>query len=361
MKVLHVGEYVNGGVATYLNEILPFQEKQDGIEVYLLMSEFKSSKDIKINVSNKYFYKYKRNIFYFPYTLIQIYLKIKKIKPDIIHLHSTFAGLFIRLLYIFKDSKSKPIIIYCAHGWSFLSQASIIKKKLYIIVEKILSLKTDLIINISNYEHVQSLKNGIGENKSIMIYNGITSENEFSKSIDLGTDKIKILFVGRFDKQKGLDIILNLFQKFRFRDVKLFIAGDSVLSNEAISIPTNVVQLGWVDQKMLGEYYKASDVVIMPSRWEGFGLVAVEAMKFKKPVIVSDRGALPELVQNDENGYVFNLDNEEELASIIDNLNKDKLSQMGVKGYDLFKKKFTSQTMNSKILFEYKRLLKNNN
>ena len=73
----------------------------------------------------------------------------------------------------------------------------------------------------------------------------------------------------------------------------------------------------------IGEYYQSCDGVIMPSRWEAFGLVAVEAMKYKKPVIVSDCGALPELVKDGYNGYVFKMDDEDSLKLIIDKLEKD--------------------------------------
>ena len=73
---------------------------------------------------------------------------INKIQPDIIHLHSTFAGFIVRTHYIFKSRK--PKIIYCSHGWSFLMDIGFIKKYIYLSIEKILCAYTDLIINISD-------------------------------------------------------------------------------------------------------------------------------------------------------------------------------------------------------------------
>ena len=99
------------------------------------------------------------------------------------------------------------------------------------------------------------------------------------------------------------------------------------------------------------------DAVIIPSRWEGFGLVAIEAMRNKKAVIASNRGALPELIQNEFNGYIFDLNNCEELVFILNNLDKDKMKLLGENGYLMYKEKFTSEILNEKLIIEYKKAI----
>lgn len=359
MKILHVGEYVKGGVATYINEVLEYQSNNDTVkEVYLILSKNNSEEQINIDRNNIIFYDYFRNPKYFLRAIIDINRAIKQIEPDIIHVHSTFAGLFTRLPLFFQ--RNRPKIIYCSHGWSFLMEIQHFKKIIFAIIERFLSLKTDLLINISNNEQEKSLLFKLPKNKSKVIYNGI-SETERNGEVDLtiDTSKINLLFVGRFDRQKGLDILLEYFNKYNDHNIDLYIVGSGVLGNQDINIPQNVINLGWIDNTKLDAYYQMFDAVIMPSRWEGFGLVAVEAMKNKKAVIVSNRGALPELVKERVNGFVFDLDNLESLKKIFNIIDKELLRNLGETGYQIFKKKFTSEIMNKQIVNEYKKILDN--
>lgn len=102
---------------------------------------------------------------------------------------------------------------------------------------------------------------------------------------------------------------------------------------------------GWIPHDKLDGYYKSCDAVIMPSRWEAFGLVGVEAMKYGKPIIVSNRGALPELVKDGENGYIFPFDSPDALTHLLSGLDKEKLADMGRKAEKIFQKKYQMERM----------------
>ena len=114
MKILHVGEYASGGVATYLNTLLNGFKDYNDIENYLLISEYKSEKRWNITGSNIIYYKYKRGIFNIFSAIKQIHEVIEKVNPDIIHVHSTWAGLFVRLPYLIKRKKCKINRMKCA-------------------------------------------------------------------------------------------------------------------------------------------------------------------------------------------------------------------------------------------------------
>jgi glycosyltransferase involved in cell wall biosynthesis len=173
------------------------------------------------------------------------------------------------------------------------------------------------------------------------------------------TETIILLFVGRFDYQKGIDILLKLFTTRAFPNIELILIGDNVLNKDKFNIPPSVQHLGWLESAEIEKYYKLCDAVIIPSRWEGFGLVALEAMKNKKAVIASNVAALPEIVVNEVTGILFEIDKPDELYSILLSLDKKKLSQMGEKGYKRYKENFTADIMNFNILESYKQLLKN--
>ena len=348
MKILHVGEYVNGGVATYLRTLLSGLQKYDDVENYLLISEYKSQQGWEDITKKVFYYKYKRSISNIFSAIKQIHAVIKDVNPDIIHAHSTWAGLFVRLPYLFKKRKAK--IIYQSHGWAFLMDTSNYKKNIYALVEKILSIPTDRIINISNYEQNQAVKCGLNKNKMVMIYNGVEDKvNKSNLKLNWDENKINLLFVGRLDRQKGLDLFLDVYDKMKLENLHLYVIGTSVLDDNLPNSTKYVTYLGWVNNKDIDVYYQACDAVIMPSRWEGFGLVAIEAMKNSKAVIASNRGALPELIKEDFTGYIFNIDDEISLKNRLLNLDKEKINILGENGRNIYLQNFTDKIFVNKI------------
>ena len=355
-RVLHISEFTKGGIETHLNEVLKYQT--DNHDIYLMASEQNSnSSTLQISPDRLHLYPYKRSPIYFLKAMQSIQTKMNEINPDIVHVHGTFAGFFLRTLLFFK--KKRPVVIYCAHGWAFLMDTQSWKKRIFAGVEKLLALRTDFIINISKHEHQMSMKYGLPAKKSVVVYNGV-SDAPPSKALpfEVEKDKINILYVGRFDRQKGFDLLLEVFNENPFANVNLYLVGDTVLKDYDYTYPNNAVKIGWVDNTEIDRYMKACDAVIVPSRWEGFGIVAIEALRNKKPVIASNRGALPEIIQHGVNGYIFDFDKKEELVHIIQALTKEKLEWMGETGEQIFYEKFHSDKMNKQIERLYEDALK---
>ncbi|NMO79579.1 glycosyltransferase family 4 protein [Niallia alba] len=357
MRILHLAEYAKGGIATYLNQIIPYQQERYGKKnVYLAISDLNSEEFNYIPQSNIVRYQYKRNIS----NLSELRRKMKDIteiiKPDIVHLHSTFAGAAFRI----GKRKGDWKIVYTPHGWSFNQETSTWKKNIYAIVERMLTKNTDIITDISNFEMNKAIERNIDSNKLVLIYNGLNSNTIIRNATNLkvNNNQINLLFVGRFDKQKGLDLLIKFFSNYKNNSIALYIIGESVLSNkEELVLPDNVHLIGKVENSKLDEYICKMDALIIPSRWEGFGLVAVEAMRNKKPCIVSNRGALPEIVLNNYNGYVFDLDRMNSLEEILGDLEKKELRKMGENGYQRFLQLFTSKKMNHSLEELYQRVL----
>ena len=112
----------------------------------------------------------------------------------------------------------RSIRLYIVHMVGLLYASIQYEKALYAGIEKLLSVKTDKIINISFNEYQESISRGFSKGKSRLIYNGVSAEFRKS-SIDyrLDSSKINLLFVGRFDHQKGLDILLDFFPITKMR------------------------------------------------------------------------------------------------------------------------------------------------
>ena len=228
------------------------------------------------------------------------------------------------------------------------------------IVEKILSIKTDTIINISENEQRLSKEAGFPKSKLKLITNSVVLKTPSfpARSPYVLSDSIKLVFVGRFSKQKGLDILLKSFEMAN-KNIELMVIGDAADKNnfrtdsQSISSP-RIHFMGWIDNEKLDSYLKFADAMVIPSRWEGFGLVALEGMKNKLALIASDIPTLSDIVINEQTGVLFKAGDSESLAAQINRLSHGTLKKMGKAGKLELEKKYNSFDMNEKIMDTYK-------
>lgn len=147
---------------------------------------------------------------------------------------------------------------------------------------------------------------------------------EARAAMGCGDDAILIGVVGRLVWQKGIDVAIDAFARVRLRhrDATLVIVGDGPLRSalqqhaDALGLGTHVRFPGWIDDAKT--VMPAFDLMLMPSRWEGLGLAALEAMACSRPLIASDVDALPEIVVNGRTGTLVPPDDATALAAAIE-------------------------------------------
>lgn len=317
---MHVAEYIKGGVATILNELIVYQKNTKSIDVSVLVNaahvEYLEDKEVYSYTGSRGFL----GLLSFAVAIVKCFFKEK---PDIVHLHSSFAGLVGRVVLLPFRVK----IIYHPHGVSFDSARSSGLSRLCLsFVEKFLALKCTGIIAISEYE-LNELAKVLPNKKLYLVNNGVSDLISYIPNYQRNG---RLLFVGRFDQQKGLDLLLNHY-KNTSNNLPLDIVGAAVLADSSLDEDIhNVNILGWKSGSELEELYSTYSAVVMPSRWEGFGLVAIEAMRSGTPVISSDKGALPYIVKNGVNGFIVNLeafsDNFQKQLNIFKNVDYEVMS-----------------------------------
>jgi glycosyltransferase involved in cell wall biosynthesis len=146
-----------------------------------------------------------------------------------------------------------------------------------------------------------------------VIHNGIDTDS-FSFSQDNGEG---LLYLGRIENEKGPDIAISVAREL---DCPLVLAGPIVQQDyfdEKISpmLSETIQYIGVVNHREKNLLLASASCVLMPSRWdEPFGMVAVEAMACGTPVVVSQQGALPEIVKPGITGYIAT---EEEMAEKV--------------------------------------------
>ncbi|TKX47285.1 glycosyltransferase family 1 protein [Halorubrum sp. SD690R] len=140
------------------------------------------------------------------------------------------------------------------------------------------------------------------------------------------TDRESILVLSRLDPRKGIDKAIRAFARLEREDAELLIAGTGRLEDSLrelaaeLGVSDDVRFLGFVEDEELPSLYSSVDLFVLPSEYEGFGIVFMEAMACETPVIGTDVGGVPTAVDDGETGYLVPKDGIRELASRMDEL-----------------------------------------
>ncbi len=154
---------------------------------------------------------------------------------------------------------------------------------------------------------------GINDSRITIAYPPITSPSQAEAKLRPQTrNRAKlgpVLFVGRLERYKGVETLLTAMQSKKLSTTELRIVGtgpdEARLRQLATGYP-NITFVGFKSGSDLAKEYASAKVSVVPSLWyEPFGLVAYEAMLAGTPVIVSDRGGLPEIVEAGVSGLTF--------------------------------------------------------
>ena len=267
-----------------------------------------------------------------PLTVLKILTSIRQIikKNDIsiVHTHHRMAAFYIRLL---KLVHPKLIHVYTAHN--------VFKDKLPLYKFALKNAKSVAVGEAVN----KNLREDVGITDSRVIYNGVVlkeTDDQVNEIISYGG--IKLGCIARLSEQKGLTYLLDAMSLLTVKDIRLFIVGDGELRNELenkvkeLDLQDSVTFLGY--RKDIAECINSFDFCVLPSVFEGFGLVAIEAFMNGKTIVATDIPGLNEVVTK-ENGILVPAKDPVALASAIDKLATDatlrqKLASQAKKDYE---------------------------
>lgn len=253
---------------------------------------------------------------------------IKKNEITIVHTHHRMAAFYIRLL---KLVHPKLIHVYTAHN--------VFKDKLPLYGFALKNAKSVAVGEAVN----KNLKEDVGITDSRVIYNGVVlkeTDDHVDEIISYGG--IKLGCIARLSEQKGLTYLLDAMSLLTIKDIRLFIVGEGELREELenkvkeLNLQDSVIFLGY--RKDIVECINSFDFCVLPSVFEGFGLVAIEAFMNSKTLVATDIPGLNEVVTN-KNGVIVPAKDPAALASAIDKLATDatlrqELSSQAKKDYE---------------------------
>ncbi|OGI26519.1 MAG: hypothetical protein A2287_08885 [Candidatus Melainabacteria bacterium RIFOXYA12_FULL_32_12] len=200
-----------------------------------------------------------------------------------------------------------------------------------------------------------AVKSGIPREKLVHINNFI--DDSYFKAEPEYSNKGYFLYAGRLVKEKGVHYLLEAMRKIP--DIELHIVGSGLEENNlkqlASNLP-NVKFLGFKSGQDLENEYKNCIASIIPSNYfEAFGLSIIESFAYGKPVIGSNIGAIPEIIENDKNGIIFESENPDDLTQAVKKLhsNPDLVDKMGKNGRLKAKSLYTPEAYYSKLIEVY--------
>ncbi|MCX7641442.1 MAG: glycosyltransferase family 4 protein [Elusimicrobiales bacterium] len=270
--------------------------------------------------------------------LISLFKILRKEKPQIIHTHSSKAGILARIAGFLAGIK---IIIHTYHGFGFHDYQNSFLRKFYIFLEKITSLFSDALIFVSKANMETAKKYSIGKkDKYYLIRSGIKlsdfsveKNREFAKTIfpDLNDNSKIIITVSNLKPQKNPMDFFKIAEEVlkEFTNVYFIYIGGGTQETEKYykqiiidkKIDKRCVITGWLRNTNIT--YSSADIFILTSLWEGLPRSLVEAMASGLIPVCYNTDGVRDLIKNNINGFIIEKFNWMELANVIKKLISD--------------------------------------
>jgi len=292
-------------------------------------------------------------------TLISLYNLIKKEKYDIVHCHSTKAGILGRIAAKLAGIKK---IYFTTHGWGFYNREEYgWLENFLVLLEKIAAECSTRIICVSENDKKEGLKRKIAkEDKFLVIKNGVEwevkgSREEAREKLKVKNDGVVFGMVGRLAYQKNPLMFLKAAKEIikKYPKTKFILIGGGLLFQECENfikenkLRKNIFLLGEKSPEETHQLLLGFDVFVLTSKYEGLPFAIIEAIFAGLPIVATNVGGVSELIKDNKNGFLVNSNSIEELVQKMIYLieNPVKIKEMGEEGQKIAKENFTLDKM----------------
>jgi len=289
--------------------------------------------------------------------LLSVSALIRETKPDVVHTHTSKAGLIGRLAAWFTGTP----VVFTAHTWSFDEGVPFLRRCLAIPSEKLAAAIGGKIITVSEANTRKALENQITSRKNLVcVWNGVP-DSALRANPGSG-DPITLITIARLVPQKDHELLLKAMAGIE-GNWRLEIAGDGPLRpglealSHSLKLTDRVKFLG--ERGDIPQLLSEADVFVLASKWEGLPISILEAMRAGLPVIATDVGGVVEAVEDGVTGFTMPARDESALRCRIQELISDRglMSRMGRLARLRFELDFRIQTTVRKNIQVYEEVL----
>lgn len=307
------------------------------------------------------------------YGLWRLYHFLRCSEYEIVHTHTSKAGFVGRAAAWWARV---PVVIHTVHGFAFHEESSPCAVKVYSTLEHLAARWCLRIISVSEYHRNWALKLGIGDaQKVIAIPNGISPErvkptrsrNIVRAELGINEDEVVLISVGRLAPQKGLEYLLQavpLMCAQGYSHFRVVLVGDGPMRADLealarkLGIKNHIMFLEF--RRDIGDLLGASDIVVMPSLWEGLSIALLEAMAAGKPIVTTTIGSNLEVTDHGRVALLVPPKDPEAIAQAVVQLMRDpdKALSLARAARERFLSHYTEERMLAEYINLYLSLIK---
>ncbi len=299
---------------------------------------------------------------------------IREVKPDIVHTHSSKAGIVARAA---AWAERVPVVVHTVHGLPFHARQSALAHRIYVNLERYAAKRCHHLVAITPAMVEAFEAKGIaGRERFAVIPSGVDldrfvvsddARSKARKKLGIPPDAPVIALLGRLDTLKGHDDLLDILPTLaeRFADIQLLFVGDGwrrAHIEQRIAKPQaagRVRLLGIVPHTQIRDWLPAADVKVLPSYQEGQSRTLIEALLCGCGIVAYDVGGISSICIDGETGKLVPVGDKKALADAIVWMieHPDERRAMTERGRQLVREKFSAEHMTMELEKLYQRLL----
>jgi len=279
-----------------------------------------------------------------PVALIEIRRKLRKLNPDVLHMHSSFAGFIGRMATLGWRSELRAI--YSPHCISFMrTDISYTKRRLFTLLEAVAARSHASYVACSRSE-AQAIERALGR-PAILLENAVDvefyarSSRDFSDKTSGQGARFTVVTAGGIRRQKGFELFAEIARRMSGQGIQFLWIGDGDRANRAVLNEAGVHVTGWCTRQDVRDILHTADAYLSTAAWEGMPISVIEAMAAGLPVLASRCAGNIDVIDDGINGLLFSV--ADEAVSGLDRLRGDPSlsARLASQGQKIARQRFT--------------------
>jgi glycosyltransferase involved in cell wall biosynthesis len=307
-------------------------------------------------------------------TLRSLTRHLRELKPDVVHTHSTKAGILGRMA---AQKARVPVVIHTIHGPPFHPNQIWIKNAFFIALERYAAKKSDKILCVADAMSQQAIDAGVAPaDMFVTVRSGMEVEHfrdsskhreEMRRKLGFAEGEIVVGKIARLAHLKGYEFMIELAQSLcpKYPNLKFMFVGDGALHDslqrqaQESGIGDRIVFTGLVPATEIPACISAMDILVHTSLREGLARVLPQALISGKPVVSFDIDGAREVCLNEETGFLIPPKDQMALEEGVEKLiaDPDLKARLGARGQELFTEAFSKEVMVEQINDIYRQCL----
>ena len=286
---------------------------------------------------------------------------LAELQPDLIHAHSSKAGMLARL----AGRSLRVPVVFTVHGWAFTPGVPALQAAVYRQAERLVGPLATKIIAVSEFDRQLGMQARIAPaDRMVTVHNGMPDQTDVERA-DPTRAPVRMVMIARFGAQKDHPTLFRALAELKTQPWTLDLIGDGPLMDEAKALAAALdlgERLRFLGQRNdVDRILADSQISLLVTNWEGFPLSILESMRAGLPVVASDVGGINESVEDGVTGYLVPRGDVGRVRDRIAELlaSAELRGRLGANGLARFQREFTLERSVARTVAVYRQVVEN--